>query len=147
MSDHGTVGQSIKDYPLFQGVQSILEFGSADGNTYKVVQPERYLGIDIEPTWMGDGKAVVEKIDLYYWRPTGEKFDLVICDAHKAADDPDLQNITLMQGVVATLCAKKRGLIVVDDCWYQEVADGAIRALGEPNYKHPVRTGLWIWRA
>ncbi len=141
------IGDIVKDLSIFKDVHSILEFGSNDGDTYKIVKPTFYLGIDWKPKWMGEEPhARVVHVDLRDWWETTRKFDLVICDAHGAADDPQMKQMTYVQLDHARYCVSPGGLIAFDDCWLTEVARPALKELGQPIEIAVERPGFWIWR-
>lgn len=144
-----TVGSTVKSEPLLSGVQSILEFGSADGATYRTCQPAIYHGVDIEPQWMPlpTPHLHVDRCDVRQWGGQGHKFDLVICDAHGGVESPDTEEITAIQVRHAMRSIKPNGFIAVDDTWLVEIGRTALKILGQPTHIAVERPGFWIWRA
>jgi hypothetical protein len=140
----GTVASALLASESYQCVKSIIEFGVNTGDTFKILRPDRYVGIDIAPKWLGEETARVITADVRTWESKEtELFDLAICDAHGAVDSPDIEIITLAQIVWAKRLATK---IAVDDCWVNGIATTALGQLGAPDEISLERDGFWIWR-
>lgn len=141
------IGEIVRDLPIFKEVHSILEFGSDDGETYRIVHPDFYYGVDRDPKWFGNKvSAFVSHVDIREWWSGDVLYDLVICDAHGAVDDPTIREVTESQVALAQNHVKPGGLIVVDDCWLVEIGRTALKELGQPTQIAVERPGFWIWQ-
>lgn len=125
-------------------IDSMLEFGVNMGETALAVNPRRWVGVEIEPQWWPDRKdwELIEA-DIYDWEPTGEKFDLVLCDAHEGVDSQDLRHITARQATLALGCTSK--WIAVDNCDLSAIGAAARLVLGKPDIVCNDGSGCWIW--
>jgi hypothetical protein len=125
--------------------ESIMEFGSGEGVTHKVLHPKRYFGVDIAPRWLPHAGEVIER-DVFSLRPSElppGPWDLVYCDAHDGVDSPILYEITEQQVKLALAVSSR--LIGVDDCWVPKIARAAVDFLGEPIRRYEMPTNSWIW--